>query len=457
MASNHFNAYSQATDNTGKDLFVVKTTDGYSFPISTSGFSINFTSSFNKYDTIEITQRRYERIKREQNPAKNESTVKRRVYYDSTTKKYFLVVYRNNNLKSYISQPTFDKFYGELNNQFSSSILQMVQGLQKNDFGEKKQIRQLNKALDSTQNVPKALDSFYSVTDIGNGYHPLFINLKVSNLTIKSLGQFFTNVNQPTIQLEAGGIINSVLKFNNWDSLRHTKGFLGFHEWDLFYSFYASTSCINYLDTVNQARTTYNSNSIGKFMQYGFKTDLNAYQSKYFAVAITTNVWYGLPLDNDKSFQAGNPKQILRNDTLYKTLGQSSGKYGGDINQKLWNARFSIALPIFFDISKAISWLTGIQQTPGSRFYFLPSYAPFISTGTRFTNQVGLSLNLLSKGYGPKNTSIIQAGGLGFDILSNSKAKTGWGSPIFYVSGTINLGSIVSKNGPPAVNKAKPL
>src|SRR6202000_254650 len=39
-------ATAQATDNLGKDLFVVKTQAGFSFPLTSTGFSVSYTSSF---------------------------------------------------------------------------------------------------------------------------------------------------------------------------------------------------------------------------------------------------------------------------------------------------------------------------------------------------------------------------------------------------------------------------
>src|SRR4051812_11259668 len=52
-------AAGQATDNAGKDLFVIKNTSSFSFPLSSNSVAINYTSSFNATDTIEISQARY--------------------------------------------------------------------------------------------------------------------------------------------------------------------------------------------------------------------------------------------------------------------------------------------------------------------------------------------------------------------------------------------------------------
>jgi hypothetical protein len=79
--------------------------------------------------------------------------------------------------------------------------------------------------------------------------------------------------------------------------------------------------------------------------------------------------------------------------------------------------------------------------------YLLPSYAPFGALNQHWTHQLGFSVNLLGSPYGGINSSIVQAGGVGCDILSDPQKHTGWGSPVFYVSGTININSIISQKG----------
>jgi hypothetical protein len=444
-------SFAQITDNTGKDLFVVKTTGGVSFPISSSGFSLSYTSPLNKEDTLEVTYNKYLSVKKEyDDQVKGGFATPRKVPFINMTETgthYFMIIRRRApNLFSYYAPQSVSQILQLFRPDLPANILKLVTDtLGSNGYTASHLIDSLVKEMNAKgTKVPP----IYSVTDIGNGIRPFFLNFKVSNLSIKSFGQFFSNANQPTIQLELGAIQNTVLKFDNWDNLTDTKGLLSFYEYDLFYSIYVNTNCIDYVDTVNQKRTPYDWNSLFKFNQYGAKVNFNAYKSKHVTFAFTANGWYGLPLDNDKSFQLSKSVPILSNDTSFKVLGQAAGKYGGDVNSKLLNVRLSLAIPIFFDFSKEIQWLFRFAQDKGSKFYIMPSYAPFISTHSQWTHQVGLSLNLLAQPYGPPNSTIVQAGGFGFDLLSNRKAHTGWGSPLFYVSGTINLGSILTKTAP---------
>ncbi len=143
-------------------------------------------------------------------------------------------------------------------------------------------------------------DGFYNTTDVGIGYKPIFVNLKVSNLTISSFSNFFTASNQPGFQLELGAIANSTIKFDNWQNLQRARRpgvlgkLLGFHQYDLFYSVFANTSCITYYDTVNHSRVPTNWKSIWQFAQYGAKANANLYYSKWFAIALTATAFRGL-------------------------------------------------------------------------------------------------------------------------------------------------------------------
>lgn len=448
-------AFCQANDNTGKDLFTVKNTSSFSFPISSTGFSINYTRPFTPADSIPISADKYAPLVASGNthvihPSPSEYYLLRPHHNQLTT--YYLKDVMNANLDTLLlKRPALLRkaldilnkhvpFTPALSAGDSSKLLLDV-------FNERDTVtyRQL---LD-TLNSYGLTNGFYNTTDVGIWYKPAFVNLKVSNLSFGTLSDFFTPNNQPTLQVELGFIANSTLKFDNWQNLSRARrpGFLGrmlgFHQYDLFYSVFVNTSCITYYDTYHHERFPTDWFAVPKFAQIGVKGDANLYYSKIFAVALTGTLFNGLPLDNDKGFQSKPSSRLSPLDTSVFAAGKAAGKYGGNINDRPWNARVSVAVPIFLNF---FGRLNDKKKGTGS-VYLLPSYAPFGPLNGHWTNQLGLSVNLLGKPYGGINSSIVQAGGVGCDILSDPTKHTNWGAPIYYVSGTINLNSIISQKG----------
>jgi len=402
--------FAQTTDNTGKDLFVVKTTSKFSFPINSSGFSINYTSPFE----------------------------------DSAFDKHKHFKYlRNTNLQTYHIDTTQSENESNAENQ------------KETESGD-----------EIKENIYEMKNNKYTtVKDVGKGFSPFFLNLKITNFSIKNISQFFSPTNQPTVQLEIGAIQNSVLNFINWNYLKYAKPaipIIRFHEYDFFYSAFINTSFINYVDT-NQAQKGVlkadNITNITKFAQGGAKVYFNGYWSKVFAVALTGTLSYGLPLDNDPSYQTPLPHKIISSidSPIYKN-GQADGKYGGSINNPGWNSRISCAFPIFLNFLAKDSTKPGqtkLNDKTISHFYLLPSYAPFGTINTHWTQQIGCSINIMKSGYGGKNSSLQPSGGIGFDILS-AKTHSGWGSPIFYISGTLDLGGLSKTKGQDAIDSKNP-
>jgi hypothetical protein len=458
---------SQATDNSGKDLFVTKNTSNFKFPITSTGFSIEYTSSMNAKDTVKIRKLKYDRLR----PIDSTN-----FYFDKKTKSYFRIIHRRNNLHSYyfisvLAEYIYDNIHilntlpTKITAQLYTKKIDSLMLLREKEETISQLIDILkSKDLPSSANrlgddivaylegIGTSPDEIYHVTDVGTGINPWFMNLKLSNLSLKPISNFFSSSNQPSLQLEIGAISNSVVKFKNWDNLKIAipPGWLGkilrFHEYDLFYSLFLNSSFINYYDTINHMRTPTDIKSISKFTQFGGKLNATAYWSKALAGSITASLYYGLPLDNDKNYQTKKSRTVSAIDTGFYALGQSAGKYGGGINAPGWNGRISVAFPVFLNF-------INLRQSDASKkgtssLYLLPSYAPFGSWATQWTHQIGLSLNLLSSPYGGKNSSILQAGGIGADLLTGN-THTGWGSPIVYVSGSINLGAITKQKGHP--------
>src|ERR1700712_1270661 len=86
-----FKIHGQATDNAGKDLFVVKNTSSFSFPLTITGFSISHTGSMNDVDSFKISKKRFDNKRG------------RGTFVSNGDNTYLRIVDRNNNLKSYFS------------------------------------------------------------------------------------------------------------------------------------------------------------------------------------------------------------------------------------------------------------------------------------------------------------------------------------------------------------------
>jgi hypothetical protein len=102
--------------------------------------------------------------------------------------------------------------------------------------------------------------------------HSFGIELGARNIT-QSYSRFFSNLNQPTVELSAGWIVSNVTNINNWHSLKEVIN------WNLFvprtYDFYIggfiSNSFINYYDTVNRSLTETWSD-FGSFYRFGMRS-----------------------------------------------------------------------------------------------------------------------------------------------------------------------------------------
>jgi len=448
----------QVTDNAGKDLFTVKNTSNFSFPITSTGFSVNYTRPF-ATDSIPILADEYTRLLKEGNP----DIAKR------GANQFFRLKRHNNRLQTYYLKDTMNfqldtllrlhpdlldkslnilgaslSFNGLVRPTATDSSTQLVKIFNQSDTFN------YHELLDTLSSYGLT-DGFYNSTDAGIWWKPAFYNFKVSNLSFGSLSDFFTPNNQPTLQAELGFIYNTTLKFDNWKNLQKAQhpGFFGhllrFHQYDFFYSFFVNTNCITYYDTVRHQRYPTDWKTCTQFAQWGLKANANLYYSKSFAIALTGTLFRGLPLDADKGFQSKPSRPISTTDSTHYAAGKAEGKYGGDITSQSWNTRLSVAFPIFLNFFHDNS--ADPKKKGSGSVYLLPSYAPFGTIGGHWTNQLGFSVNLLGKPYGGVNTSILQAGGVGCDILSDPKKHTGWGGPVFYVTGTININSIISQKG----------
>lgn len=408
------------SDHNSKDLFVVKTQSGLTIPISSTGFSVNYTSPFQH--GLRLQYRSYFGL-----------FDVPMIYYQDSIKRIIAAKFPDSVLDKTPSGKLLDfldaNYYWEIQTYL---------------------FRHYSNVKDSSQYYLNKDSSKYYLTDIGTWSKPVFINVSVTNIA-KSLNQFFTPSNQPTVGIEFGFIKNSVLVFNNWKKLqRDGRSQFGAYDYDFFYSFYVNTSLINYYDTSSHLVTPTDWGSFMKFAQYGSKIYWNLYYFRWLAVSVTSNTYYGLPLESDSSYQNKIPT-VISNSPLIVRTSSTNGKFGGGINNASFNQRFSISLPLFLGFLRAYSGQGIIDSTLNnsliSKMYLLPSFTTYGPFNGHWTNQLGLSFNLLTKGYGGLNSTIVQGGGVGTDFIT-ARTHTGWSGPLFYVSGSINLGTLIKQVGP---------
>jgi hypothetical protein len=410
------------SDHNQQDLFIVKSQPGLQFPVSSTGFTGSYITGFSKktglhsyFGLFDVPMKYYpddvQRSIKEKFPGCNLNEKPSGIILDFVNTQY-----------SYI-QNFLVKNYSNVKNMGSYSL-----------------------NADTTK--------FY-LTDVGKWYAPLFFNLSMTNLS-KSLNQFFTSTNQPTVQIEIGAIQNAVTNFNNWQKLKQDgRSQFRAYDYDFFYSIYVNTSLINYYDTLHHQVTTTSWSTFTRFAQYGVKFNLNLYYFKWLAVALTSNTYKGLSLQNDSSYQNQIPG-IISDTPLVVKSNIASGKYGGNINYRPVSERFSIAMPVFLYF---LDFLAHGKHDPNrntsdtSQIYILPSFASYGPIGGHWTNQLGISINFLSHGYGGLSSSIVQLGGLGCDFIT-AKTHTGWGNALFYISGNINLSNLIKVGSPDSKPRA---
>ncbi len=121
-------------------------------------------------------------------------------------------------------------------------------------------------------------------------------------------------------------------------------------------------SLINYYDTLHHHVTPTDWTTFTKFAQYGIKLNWTLYYFRWLAVAFTSNTYYGLPLENDSSYQNKVPTVINNNPLIVRT-STTNGKFGGDIENRRANERFSVSLPLFLGWLKMFSGSGIIDST----------------------------------------------------------------------------------------------
>lgn len=309
-------------------------------------------------------------------------------------------------------------------------------------------------------------DSTENAFTDGNGPHSAHSKAVIISLGIvdfnSDLNKFFTQANQPTVTFSVGHAFHSVTNFINWDEARTAKrDFLGAVDRELYLGLFFNKSFITYYDTLrkeisDQSLGNYNSASLldfDKFITYGFKADYNMYYTRWLTVALTGTVQrgYAQPFAD---FQNGPFTAYSAQNNVYGA-NDLAGRVGGDINQRVMDARFSIATPVFVRaIYRSVADLDKEDKAEATarasrrtirdiwgRLFVMPFFATDGWSNNNWHNEVGGSINFLQTSYGGSNSKIASNEGIGIDWQSGAGTRNGWSGPIYYVVGRLNIGN----------------
>lgn len=283
-------------------------------------------------------------------------------------------------------------------------------------------------------------------------FHSLGIELSARNIT-QSYDKFFSNINQPTIELNAGWIASNVTNINDWHNLKQAVSGKIYRPrtYDFYLGGYLSNAFINHYNTDNQVLTEA-WKDFGKFFRAGVKSNLNLYYTDWFVFAINASVDYGKLSDNLKSFQNTIPAVVSNSPNIIVDLGKVAGKYSGDIDNNV-NTRFSLSIPIFLGNLFFNSNNTSRFANTFRKISMIPHYSPFGAAGNTWTQMVGASINFLAQSYARTNATILPGAGVGIDWKTDISAASQWSRPIYYIYGSINLGSLIPTSNNPAVTQ----
>lgn len=257
-----------------------------------------------------------------------------------------------------------------------------------------------------------------------------FVTLSLSDVN-KSYNEFFTDFNQPKLELGFSLAVNKVTEIN-WNNAAFLS--MPFKQWDWYIKLFANNTFSNYYDTSSNLFTHKNNLP---FLNYGIQNDFIAY-NKRFWIALTTTYTIGMPSENFKPYQEGTSTQL--GTSSFYTIGKPSGKYGTrTLNRDLTNGRISVATPIFLGDNDGKG---NFIKRNISKLCLIPNYAAYGITNEKWTQLVGISLGLLKNSYNSSDTKSIRISPLlQFGIDWNTvPLESNWSKPNWIMSfkGTIN-------------------
>ena len=254
-----------------------------------------------------------------------------------------------------------------------------------------------------------------------------FVSVGVKDIN-KSYNDFFSELNQPTVELGLSFAFNSVY-WVNWAKL--DQYYSPIKQWDFYAKLFVNNTFSKYYDTVNEIETK---QSEWPLFNYGAQLDYIAYRKRIW-FPLTFTLSRGMPVDNTKPYSA-IPSSIDAESTKYD-IGKPIGKYGNVLDKGQWNSRFSLSTLYLLGDFSGSNWID--QKL--SRLCLLPNYSTYGTIDGQWTNLAGASIGLLKDKYDSTNKASLDIKPLlqfGVDWQSDPVSHV-WSKPywIFSFKGTI--------------------
>lgn len=281
--------------------------------------------------------------------------------------------------------------------------------------------------LDRTYNLPKdneAVKKDSSDMSLRTAKDKSFVFLSATVKDVnKSYTDFFSHLNQPTLEVGASFAFNSVY-WVNWDKL--DEYYSPIKQWDLYAKLFVANTFSKYYDTVNNVESAQKSMPL---FNYGSQIDFIAYRKRMW-FPITFTIIRGMIVDNTKPY-SGLPSTIDLSNERYD-IGKPEGKYGGILDKNQWNSRVSIAMLYFLGDAKYDNW----YNRSLSRFCLLPNYSTHGTIDKKWSHIAGASIGFLKEKYNTtENTSLDIKPQIQFGVDWQSDPITHvWSKPYWVVS-----------------------
>lgn len=254
-----------------------------------------------------------------------------------------------------------------------------------------------------------------------------FASLIVKDVN-KSYTDFFSNLNQPTVELGVSYAWNSVY-WVNWNKL--DQYYSPIKQWDLYTKIFVANTFSKYYDTFNNKEEK---QKTWPLFNYGAQADFVAYRKRIW-FPITLTIIRGMIVDNTKPY-SGLPSAIDSTNERYD-IGKATGKYGGALDKDQWNSRLSFSTLCFLGDAKN----NNCYDRWFSRFCFLPNYSTYGTIEKKWSHVAGASIGFLKDKYDTTKSNSLDIKPLiqfGIDWQSDPITHV-WSKPywIFSIKGTI--------------------
>lgn len=257
----------------------------------------------------------------------------------------------------------------------------------------------------------------------------VFASLGIKDVN-KSYDDFFTSLNQPTVELSVSLAWNSVYDVN-WEKLNTRSNPI--KQWDLYIKAFVNNTFSDYYDTQKNSIT---SQKKWPLVNYGAQLDYIAYRKRVW-FPITLTLARGMLIDNIKPYSKLPTVVDSNGDPSLYEVGKPVGKYGGVLDKQQWNSRASFTIFTFLGNEAG----SGCAENTLSKLCLLPNYSMYGTIDKRWYHVVGGSIGLLKDKYNTSKKTALDIKPLlqfGVDWQSNPMTHV-WSKPywIFSFKGTI--------------------